>query len=87
MFFDPSPTVTDLQQRLCAFMDQHIYPNEHRYFEEAQTLGPWKVYPVVEDLKPHARAAGLWNLFVPRSHDTNGLSNVDYAPLCEIMGR
>ena len=68
-------------------MDEHIYPNEKRLYDEAEKLGPWSVYPVVEELKPRARAAGLWNLFLPASEHGAGLSNFDYAPLCEIMGR
>ena len=85
--FDPSPKVQALQARLAAFMDEHIYPNERRYYDQAETLGPWKVYPVVEELKPKARAAGLWNLFLPHSEHGAGLTNLEYAPLCEIMGR
>ena len=87
MPFDPTPKVQQLQQRLVAFMDEHIYPNEKRHGEQAETLGPWQVHPVVEELKPIARAAGLWNLFLPESSHGAGLSNLDYAPLCEIMGR
>ena len=100
MSFDPSPQVQALQARLRAFMDEHIYPNEARHGEEAESLGPWQVHPVIEALKPKARAAGLWNLFLPpraEGMQTNkqglasehgaGLSNLDYAPLCEIMGR
>ncbi|MCP3732103.1 acyl-CoA dehydrogenase family protein [Sphingomonas sp. MG17] len=68
-------------------MSEHIYPNERRYYLEAERLGPWVVYPIVEELKPKARASGLWNLFMPIHEDPAGLSNVDYAPLCEIMGR
>ncbi|MGE0801994.1 MAG: acyl-CoA dehydrogenase family protein [Lautropia sp.] len=68
-------------------MEEHVYPNEKRYYEEAERLGPWAVYPVVEALKPKARAAGLWNLFLPGSDRGAGLSNLDYAPLCEVMGR
>jgi acyl-CoA dehydrogenase len=68
-------------------MQTHIYPNEARYFAQAEQLGPWSVLPVVEELKPLARAAGLWNLFLPDSQHGAGLSNLDYAPLCEIMGR
>ncbi|MDM0024589.1 acyl-CoA dehydrogenase family protein [Variovorax saccharolyticus] len=85
--FEFSPKVQDLQQRLVAFMDEHIYPNEKRYYREAEELGPWKVAPVLEELKPKARAAGLWNLFLPESEHGAGLSNFEYAPLCEIMGR
>jgi acyl-CoA dehydrogenase len=87
MAVDPSPKVQDLQARLSAFMDEHIYPNEKRHFEEAEQLGPWKVHPVVEELKPKARAARLWNLFLPESKHGAGLTNLEYAPLCEIMGR
>ncbi|MEH3098927.1 acyl-CoA dehydrogenase family protein [Sphingomonas adhaesiva] len=84
---EPSGKSNELADRLRAFMAQHVYPNEHRYHEEAERLGPWAIYPVVEELKPLARAAGLWNLFLPIAEVETGLSNVDYAPLCEIMGR
>ena len=85
--YEFSPRVQDLQQRLAAFMEAHIYPNEQRYYREAEALGPWKVAPVLEELKPLARAAGLWNLFLPASEHGAGLTNFEYAPLCEIMGR
>ena len=87
MSFEPSPKVQALQAQLSAFMDQHIYPNEARHADEAERLGPWAVHPVIEELKPLARAAGLWNLFLPASAHGAGLSNLEYAPLCEIMGR
>ena len=76
-----------LQNRLNAFMEAHIYPNEKRHVEEAEALGPWKVHPIMDELKPKARAAGLWNLFLPESPHGAGLTNLEYAPLCEIMGR
>ena len=82
-----TPEVQDLQRRLHAFMEAHIYPNEQRYYREAETLGPWKVAPILDELKPKAREAGLWNLFLPKADDGSGLGNFDYAPLCEIMGR
>ena len=82
-----TPEVQDLQRRLHAFMQAHIYPNEQRYYREAETLGPWKVAPILDELKPKAREAGLWNLFLPKAQDGSGLGNFDYAPLCEIMGR
>jgi len=90
--FDYSPKVQALRERLLAFMDEHIYPNEHRHHEEmaaARRAGnPWQPTKVVEELKPKARAVGLWNLFLPFSdHVPEGLSNLEYAPLCEIMGR
>ena len=76
-----------LEERLKTFMAEFIYPNERRYYLEAERLGPWSIFPVVEELKPIARSAGLWNLFMPASEHGEGLNNVDYAPLCEIMGR
>ena len=87
MSFEPSPKVQALQARLRDFMDAHIYPNEARHAEEAESLGPWAVHPIMDELKPLARAAGLWNLFLPQSEHGAGLSNLEYAPLCEIMGR
>jgi alkylation response protein AidB-like acyl-CoA dehydrogenase len=79
--------VKDLESALADFMAEHIYPSERRFHLEAERLGPWNVYPIVEELKPKARALGLWNLFLPGSETGEGLSNVDYAGLCEIMGR
>jgi acyl-CoA dehydrogenase len=87
MSYDPSPKVVELQKRLDAFMEEYIYPNEDRHVREAEELGPWKVHPIVEELKPKAKAAGLWNLFLPQSERGAGLTNLEYAPLCEIMGR
>ena len=87
MSFDPSPKVQALQKQLTAFMDEHIYPAEQRFMQEAEQLGPWAAYPVVEELKPKARALGLWNLFLPESEHGAGMTNLEYAPLCEIMGR
>ena len=68
-------------------MDEHIYPNEERHLAQVEKIGPWQVSTVLEELKPKARAAGLWNLFLPESPHGAGLSNLEYAPLCEIMGR
>jgi acyl-CoA dehydrogenase len=76
---------TKLGTRILEFMAAHIYPNERRFYQEAERLGPWAVFPVVEELKPLARSAGLWNLFLPAAE--GGLTNLEYAPLCEIMGR
>ncbi len=87
MIPDKTARVLELEVRLKDFMDRHIYPNEGRYFREAEELGPFKVYPVIEELKPLAREAGLWNLFLPESERGAGLSNVEYGHLCEIMGR
>ncbi len=86
MNFDHSSKVKDFQARLVAFMDEHIYPNEARYHHEIER-NRWKPVQVIEDLKPKARAAGLWNLFLPHDENGAGLTNLEYAPLCEIMGR
>ncbi len=87
MNFEFSPKVQDLQKRLTAFMDEHIYPNEARYHEHVYGPNRWRPVPVIEELKPNARAAGLWNLFLPESEFGAGLTNLEYAPLCEMMGR
>jgi len=76
----------DLRQHLLAFMNEHVYPNETRYLEEIDH-NRWEPSPVIEELKPKARAAGLWNLFLPDTELGAGLTNAQYAPLCEIMGR
>ena len=87
MLYQESQKVAELKHRLQSFMDRRVYPNEARFYREAEELGPWKVFPVVEELKPKARDEGLWNLFLPESEHGAGLSNLEYAPLCEIMGR
>ncbi len=92
MDFDYSDKVKALRERLLAFMDQHIYPNEARFFQEVEANrsagNAWVPTQLIEELKPKAREAGLWNLFLPRSpRAPQGLSNLEYAPLCEIMGR
>ncbi|MGJ5813369.1 acyl-CoA dehydrogenase family protein [Paludibaculum fermentans] len=70
----------DLERRLTAFLDEHVYPNEKRFFDEKRRPDRWQPSAVIEELKPKAREAGLWNLFMD-------LPNFDYAPLCEVMGR
>src|SRR5881296_598781 len=87
MHFEHSPKVKDLQRRFVAFMREHIYPNEHTYHRQIAEGDRWQPTAIVEALKPKARAAGLWNLFLPESEYGAGLTNVEYAPLCEIMGR
>src|SRR6185295_14773819 len=87
MDFEHSQKVKDLQKRLSAFMDEHIYPNEARFFREAEEVGALKVAPIIEEVKVKGKAAGLWNLFLPHSEHGAGLTNLEYAPLCEIMGR
>ena len=86
MDFAFSGKVRDLQRRLQAFMDEYIYPNEPRFYEEIER-NRWVPTRVIEELKSKARAAGLWNLFLPDKVHGAGLTNLEYAPLCEIMGR
>ncbi len=86
MNFEFTEKTKDLQRRLQAFMDEHIYPNEQRFLDEIER-DRWKPTRIIEQLKPKARAAGLWNLFLPDADNGAGLTNLEYAPLCEIMGR
>jgi len=86
MSFEFSQRAKDLQKKLAAFMDEHIYPNEQRFHNEIER-NRWSPTQIIEELKPKARAAGLWNLFLPESDYGAGLTNLEYAPLCEIMGR
>ncbi len=85
MYFEFSDKVKDLQKRLTAFMDEHVYPGEVKFHEHTRSANRWQPVPVIEELKPKARALGLWNLFRP--HGPDALTNLEYAPLCEIMGR
>jgi len=86
MEFELSAKTKELQKRLQSFMDAHVYPNEHRFHEEIERER-WKPTQIVEELKPKARQAELWNLFLPHDENGAGLTNLEYAPLCEIMGR
>ncbi|WP_395447813.1 acyl-CoA dehydrogenase family protein [Aminobacter sp. UC22_36] len=86
MDFEYSDKTKSLLERLNAFMDAHVYPNERRYHEEVEA-DRWGHPPVLEELKAKAKAAGLWNLFLPDSSHGAGLTNTEYAPLCEVMGR
>ncbi|SVD62044.1 uncharacterized protein METZ01_LOCUS414898, partial [marine metagenome] len=88
MHFEYSTKVKDLQVRVSAFMEAHVYPNEklfNQQLDEGDTR--WKIPPIMEELKSKAKAEGLWNLFLPESDRGFGLTNLEYAPLCEIMGR
>lgn len=88
MDFDHSPKVKDLQARLESFMAAHVYPNERTYFEQVNSGSDrWVSPPIMEELKAKARQQGLWNLFLPDHEGGAGLTNLEYAPLCEIMGR
>jgi acyl-CoA dehydrogenase len=86
MDFGLSAKTKELQKRLQIFMDAHVYPNEDRFHEEL-ARERWRPTPIVEDLKPKARGERLWNLFLPQDQNGAGLTNLEYAPLCEIMGR
>jgi acyl-CoA dehydrogenase len=87
MLFQFSDRVREMEARLRVFMDEHIYPNEPLYADQIGEGDRWKPVRIIEELKPSARAAGLWNLFMPGEEYGAGLSNFEYAPLCEIMGR
>ncbi|MBK5293167.1 MAG: acyl-CoA dehydrogenase family protein [Acidobacteriia bacterium] len=87
MEFEFSPRCKELQSKLLAFMDEHIYPNQQTFHQQVDAGDRWQPVELIEQLKPQARALGLWNLFLPESDHGAGLSNLDYAPLCEIMGR
>jgi acyl-CoA dehydrogenase len=91
MNFSHSDKVRELQQRVATFMDRFVYPAESRFQQEVagnrRGGNPWLTTEVVEELKREARTAGLWNLFLPDSEHGAGLTNLEYAPLCEIMGR
>jgi acyl-CoA dehydrogenase len=88
MDFDFSPKVKDLQKRVQQFMDEHVYPNEDLYHHQVDTQGDrWQIPPIMEEMKAKAKKANLWNLFLPESRLGAGLTNLEYAPLCEIMGR
>ena len=87
MNFEYSNKVKELQEKLTNFMNEHVYKNESVYKEEVEKGGRWCVPKIMEDLKYKAKAQGLWNLFLPESDLGAGLTNTEYAPLCEIMGR
>ncbi len=87
MIFEMSDRAQDYHQRLRAFMDKHVYPNERDFYQQVAEGDRWQVPAVMEQLKKKAQAEGLWNLFLPDSDRGAGLSNLEYAPLCEVMGR
>ena len=93
MLYPQSDRVVEIKRQLERFMDEHIYPNEAKFYAQAEELGPWKVYPIVEELKPLAKAQGLWNLFLPDSDKGAGyykdarVAPSDIAPsLAQILG-
>ncbi|MBA3795229.1 MAG: acyl-CoA dehydrogenase family protein, partial [Rubrobacter sp.] len=88
MNFDHTEKVLELRERVEAFMDEFVYPNEKTFHEQVEASADrWSTPPIMEELKERARSAGLWNLFLPDSEYGAGLSNLEYAPLCEVMGR
>ncbi len=88
MDFEYSDKTQYLMKQLQGFMDEHIYPNEKKFYQQHEALADrWQVPPLLDELKAKAKAKGLWNLFLPESSHGAGLTNLEYAPLCEIMGR
>lgn len=87
MFAEPSPHAQDLRARLLAFMDEHVYPNEHELLRPPPETGKWSPRPLAMKLMEKAKAAGLWNLFYNHGPEGQGLSNWEYSQLCEILGR
>ena len=85
--FEFSKKSLELQEKLKVFMDKNVYPNESNITEEINSGNIWEPSSIIEELKEKAKGEGLWNLFLPESDKGAGLSNLDYAPLCEIMGR
>ena len=77
----------ELYDRVQAFMSDHVYPNESTYLAQIADGNRWQPVPIQEELKAKAKEQGLWNLFLPDSHEGAGLTNLEYAPLCELMGR
>ena len=88
MGFDMSPRAQELRERIAAFMAEHVHPNEETYWRQVDdpNRARWSPLPVIEEIKAKAKAEGLWNLFLPEKHGGPGLSNLDYAPIAEIMG-
>ena len=87
MDFEYSPKVKALQKKVQTFMESHVYPNQKRYKDEVASGDRWQPIGLIDELKKKARAEELWNLFLPESKHGAGLTNLEYAPLCEIMGR
>ncbi|MGN6451646.1 MAG: acyl-CoA dehydrogenase, partial [Steroidobacteraceae bacterium] len=87
MDFQYSARTREYLERLGAFMDEHVYPNEERFEAQHRAGDRWQQPPLLEELKQKARAAALWNLFLPDSPHGAGFTNLEYAPLCERMGR
>ena len=87
--FQISPRAEELRDRVAAFMEEHVYAAEHEYHDyvDKHPENRWVIPPIMEELKKKAKAQGLWNLFVPKHHDPDALSNVEYAIICEVMGR
>ncbi|HEX9322780.1 MAG TPA: acyl-CoA dehydrogenase family protein, partial [Xanthobacteraceae bacterium] len=88
MLTPPSARAAELRQRISAFLEEHILPAEEVYRRQLSEMpSRWTAVPVMDELKAKAKAQGLWNLFLPKEEFPDGLSNEEYAPLCEIMGR
>src|SRR6266849_7864645 len=87
MNFDYTDKVKELQRRVQGFMDEHVHPEDATFFRQIAEGDRWQPTRIVEELKAKSRAQDVWNLFLPESESGAGLTNLEYAPLCEIMGR
>src|SRR5678815_1862480 len=88
MEFEYSKRTKEYMEQLTDFMNKHVYPNEQTFQDQLASQSPrWQIPPIMEELKAKAKERALWNLFLPESRRGAGLSNLDYAPLCEVMGR
>ena len=87
MIFETSKRARDLHAQVSRFMDEHVFPNEALAARQVAEGDRWEPVPIIETLKARAKAQGLWNLFLPESEYGAGLTNLEYAPLCELMGR
>jgi len=87
MIFEPTERARDYHRRLTAFMAEEVEPSEEKFHRQLEEGGRWRIPPILEELKAKAKSAGLWNLFLPDSDHGAGLTNLEYAPLCEVMGR
>jgi len=85
--FEFSQRSKEIQKAVSDFMDEHVFPNEGTFARQVEEGDRWQPVPIIEELKAKAKAQGLWNFFLPDSERGGGLSNLDYAPVCELMGR
>ena len=87
MLFETSDKARDYYERVLAFVEENVIPNEELYLEQVNDGDRWQPLPILEELKGRAKTAGLWNMFLPESELGAGLTNLEYAPIAELMGR